>query len=303
MRYIALGTGLQWNQTGVRVAGTGNDETDSSGFKKASWLYVNANSTLYISDQQNNRVQMCTSNATSGVTVAGSSTDVQGTSSTLLQQPFAVTFDNNGFMYVSDQKNNRVQQFPPNSLNSTTVAGQADGSTPNGLSSIKNPSGIVVDNNLNIYIADIGNKQIVVWAPNTTNGSIFIANNLFDQVYGLLLVPGSSNQLYISCPNHHSIYLWAFNASNANVTLTQVSGTPNNLGNPSGIVLDPYGNLYVADNGNNRVVMYCFNSTNTTVGNTVVGSTNQPLAVGFDSNLNMYVLTDNGDSVVRYALL
>jgi len=291
---------------GAVVAGTGNDATDSSGFKHASWFYIDANSTLYVCDQTNNRVQMWTNGSTYGVTVAGSSTDAQGTSSTLLKQPFAVTFDDNGFMYVSDQKNNRVQRFPPNSLNSTTVAGQADGSNPNGLSGLKNPSGIAVDDNLNLYIADIGNHQIVLWTPNATNGSILIANGNLDNVYGLLLVPGSSNQVYISAPNHNSVYLWTFNASNPNVTLTQVNDNPNTLANPSGIALDPYGNLYVADQGNNRAVMYCVNST---VGNTVVGDTGttpalkQPLAIAFDSNLNMYVLIENGDSVVRYVLV
>ncbi len=249
---------------------------------------------------------MWTNGSSNGVTVAGNNTGTSGTNTTLLKTPFAVIFDDNGFMYVSDQGNNRVQRFPPNSLNSTTVAGQADGSSPNGLSGLKNPSGIAIDNNLNLYIADIGNHQIVVWTPNATNGSILIANSNLDQVYGLLLVPGSSNQVYISSLNHNCIYLWTFNASNPNVTLTAVSGSTNNLANPSGIALDPYGNLYVADRDHSRVVVYCANAT---TGTTVVGGTgstpalNQPIAVGFDSNLNMYVLTGAGDNLVRYALL
>jgi sugar lactone lactonase YvrE len=288
------------------VAGTGSDTTNSNGFKKPSWLYIDANNTLYICDQQNNRIQMWTNGSSNGVTVAGNNTGAQGTNTTLLKQPLAVTIDDNGFIYVSDQANNRVQRFPPNSLNSTTVAGQADGSSPNALNGLKTPSGIAIDNNLNLYIADIGNQRLMLWTPNAANGSILISN-IGNNVYGLLLVPGSSNQVYMSTqggPN--SIYLWTFNASTPNVTLTAVSGNPNNLANPSGIALDPYGNLYVADRDHSRVVMYCVNAT---TGTTVVGGTgstptlNQPIAVGFDSNLNMYVLTENGDNVVRYALL
>ncbi len=285
------------------MAGTGSNTANSNGFRLPSWLYVDANGTLYVCDQQNNRVQMWINGAASGVTVAGDSTGAQGSTSTFLQQPVSHTFDDNGFLYVSDQQNNRVQRYPPNSLNGTMVAGQGGGGS-NALNGLNNPAGIDVDNKSNLYIADTGNNRLVVWAPNATNGTILINNNLIGQVYGLLLAPGSSNQVYLSSQSQHSIYLWTFGASTPNITLTQVSGTPNILNNPSGITLDPYGNLYVADRDNNRVVMYCVNST---VGITVVnGNTpalNHPIGVGFDSNLNMYVGTREGDNVVRYALL
>jgi sugar lactone lactonase YvrE len=287
------------------VAGTGSDTTASNGFKQPSWLYVNANGTLYVCDQGNNRVQMWTKNATSGVTVAGDSGGNQGSTSTLLKQPSTVTFDDNGFMYVSDSGNNRVQQYPPSSLIGTTVANPLGGTT-NALTDLKSPSGIYVDNNSNLYIADTGNKRVMLWTPNATSGSILISNNVLDQMYGLVLVPGSSNQVYLSSQNKNSVYLWIFGASNPNVTLTQVNDSTNTLNHPSGITLDPYGNLYVADRDNKRVVMYCVNST---VGIVVVGATsstptlNQPIAVGFDSNLNLYVATDAGDNVVLFALL
>jgi sugar lactone lactonase YvrE len=265
-------------------------------------LYIDANGTLYVCDQQNNRVQMWINGTTSGVTVAGSSTGLSGTTSTLLKQPYAVIFDDNGFMYVSDSGNNRVQRYPPNSLDGTTVAGQAGGGS-SALNSLRNPTGIAVDNNSNLYIADTDNNRVMLWAPNATNGTILISSSLLNNVYGLLLAPGSSNQVYLSTQLQQSVYLWTFGASAPNVTLTQVSGSSNTLNNPYGITLDPYGNLYVADRNNDRVVMYCVNST---VGITVVGGTfalNQPIAVALDSNLNLYVATQNGYNVVQYALL
>jgi sugar lactone lactonase YvrE len=266
-------------------------------------LYVDANGTLYVCDQQNNRVQMWINGTTSGVTVAGSSTGFPGTTSTLLRQPYVVIFDDNGFMYVSDWGNNRVQRFPPNSLNGTTVAGQAGGSGSTALDSLRNPAGIAVDNNSNLYIADTGNSRVMLWAPNAISGTILISSSLINNMNGLLLAPGSSNQVYLSTQFQRSVYLWTFGASTPNVTLTQVSGSPNILNNPYGITLDPYGNLYVADRSDNRVVMYCANST---VGIIVVGGTsvlNQPIAIALDSNLNLYVATQNGNNVVQYALL
>jgi sugar lactone lactonase YvrE len=266
-------------------------------------LYVDANGTLYVCDQQNNRVQMWTNGAVNGTTVAGDSTGTPGSTSILLKQPSTLTFDDNGFLYVSDQQNNRVQRYPPNSLNGTMVAGQGGGGSA-ALNDLRNPTGIDVDNNSNLYIADTNNNRLVVWAPNATTGTILISNNLISHVNGLLLVPGSSSQVYLSSQGPDAVYLWTFNVSTPNVTLTQVSGNPNNLNNANGIIVDPYGNLYVADTGNNRVVMYCVNST---VGIPVVNSSTpvlkQPIGIAFDSNLNLYVATDQGDYVIRYALL
>ncbi len=288
------------------MAGTGADDTTSNGFKKSTWLYVDTNGTFYVCDQGNNRVQMWTNGATSGVTVAGDSAGNPGSTSTLLKNPVAVTFDNNGFLYVSDQGNNRVQRYPPSSLIGTMVAGQGGGGSA-ALNDLKNPAGICVDNYSNIYIADTGNNRLVVWAPNATSGSLLISSNLINNAYGVLLVPGSSNQVYLSTQGGtNSIYLWTFNASTPNITATLVSSAPNNINNPGGMALDPYGNLYVPDN-NNRVVMYCVNSIISTIGNTVVQDTpamlKQPMNVAFDSNLNMYVSTGPGDTVVRYELV
>ena len=71
-----------------------------------------------------------------------------------------------------------------------------------------------------------------------------------------------------------------------------------------GIFLDPYDNLYVADTNNNRVVMFCANST---VGTVAVGGTgttpslNQPMDVVVDSDLNLYVITQVNSQVIKFS--
>jgi sugar lactone lactonase YvrE len=202
-----------------------------------------------------------------------------------------------------------VQRFSPNSLNGTTVANPGGGTTA-ALTDLKNPTGIAVDNNSNTYIADTGNKRLVVWAPNATSGSILISDNSLGNAYGLVLVPNSPNQVYYSTQGGtNSIYWWTFNASSANVILNQVNTAPNTLNSPGGITLDLYGNLYVTDKNPDRVVMYCRNATGvySTVGTAVIQATDatlkHPMGVGFDSDLIMYVALNDGNYVVRYSRL
>ena len=307
---ISLGSFLKWNQTGVNIAGTGSPTAGGSAtsntFKNPSWLYVDTNGTLYVSDFDNNRIQMWKNGSTNGITVAGSSTGTEGTTSSLLKRPFAVTFDNNGFMYVSEKENNRVQQFAPNSLVGTTVAGQANGQEGTTSSYLKKPTGIGVDKDQNVYIIDTVNQRVVVWPPNATSGNVLVSHNSLGDGYGLGLVPNTTNQIYYSTQGGtKSIYLWTFNATAPTITLNQVQDSANSvLKNPGNIVFDPYGNLYVPDKEPDRVVMFC---TNTTVGTVVIQGTDatlkNPSSISFDSNLNMYVAMGDGSYIVRYARL
>lgn len=290
------------------MAGTGTaaGAATNNTFKTPTWLYVNENGTLYVCDQGNNRIQMWTKNAANGITVAGDSGGTSGTTSALLKNPFAVTLDNNGFIYVSDQGNNRVQKFAPNSLTGTTVA--ENNCTPPSTLKCLSPSGIAIDDSSNIYVADTVNKQLVVWTPNATTGNILISDATFANAYGLIFLPNSSNQVYYSTQGGtNSIYWWTFNASSANSSFNQVDTSSNTLKSPGGIALDSYGNLYIADKAANTVVMYCGNETGitSTIGTTVINDTTlkTPIGIAFDSDLNMYVARGDGTYVVRYSRL
>ncbi|CAF1187321.1 unnamed protein product [Adineta steineri] len=135
----------------------------------------------------------------------------------------------------------------------------------------------------------MGNTRLVEWAQNATSGTLLISDNSLSNDYDILLVPNSSNEIYISDQGGHAIYLWTFGALSPSMTLQTVNDSHNTLNNQMGMVLDPYGNLYVADTGNNRVVMYCANSTVGVVvaeDNNSVPSLKKPVALAFDSDLN-----------------
>jgi hypothetical protein len=66
----------------------------------------------------------------------------------------------------------------------------------------------------------------------------------------------------MSDEDKNEVYFWKFNATSSSVAYTNVVGSPDKLSKPRRMKLDAFCNLYVADNDNSRIVMYCVNSTN-----------------------------------------
>ncbi|UJR29473.1 hypothetical protein I4U23_010685 [Adineta vaga] len=295
---------LQWNQTGTVVAGSVLSGSTSNQLDNPYCLYIDINDILYICDYDNHRIQKWIPNATNGTTIAGNSSGNPGSTSSLLRLPFDLTFDTNGYLYVADSGNNRVQCFPPNSLNGTTVAGTGLlSSASNGLN---HPTAVLVDNNFDLYVLDEGNTRLMRWSPNAINGTTLIDDINLNYVFDFLFVSGSSNQVYLSDNGASKIRLWTFNSSTENGFLQTVNSSTTIIINQRGLVYDPYGNLYVADTPNNRIVMFCGNST---VGIVVakyssgVPTVYGPTSVAFDSNLNLYVANMYSDNVVRFSRL
>ncbi|CAF3716279.1 unnamed protein product [Rotaria sp. Silwood1] len=255
---------------------------------------------MYICDHHNDRIQKWTQGATTGVTVIGVAA---ATGAAMIYDPQALTVDKNGYMYVTGHKLHSVVRYPPNSPNGTTIAGT--GSTGSALDEFNESRDVIVDDNLNFYVVDMKNNRVMKWAPNATSGTVAISHTSINGVHSMLFAPGSQSQVYLSDQNGNSIYLWTFGASSASSTLTQVNSSNAVLTQPEGIVFDSYNNLYVADSGKNRIVMYC---TNKTVGIPVIGESGttpactKPMDVAFDSNLNMYVLLDSAQ-VIKYTRL
>ena len=269
------------------MAGTGSKTSNLNGFQDPGCIEIDANDTMYICDHHNYRVQMWIKGATTGIKII----DTTGA-----DHPEALTFDKNGYLYLTGHDGQRVVRYSSDFTSYVTVAG-VYGSSSTALDRLDDPLGMDLDNDLNLYIAERDNKRVVKWASNATVGTIVISSST--RFYGLLLSLFSTNQVYVSSEDSNAVYLWTFNASAPSVTLTQVNANSSTLKKPRGIQYDKYGNLYVADQNNRRIVMYCVNST---IGRVVAAdaSLDSPYDVAFDSNLNMYVLDSGGQKVIKY---
>lgn len=209
----------------------------------------------------------------SGVIVVGGTG--RGSAPNQLNEPNNFFFDNAGNLYVTELGNNRVQKFAPGSTIGVTVAGgNGFGSAANQLAS---PTDVRMDAAGNLYITDMANNRVQKWAPGATSGITVAGGNgrgtLANQLDGPsgLWIDAAGN-LYVCDHNNHRVQKFA-PGSPAGVT---VAGRQDGImGNgtselywPDDIFIDASGNMYIADEGNNRIQKW---APGATTGITVAG--------------------------------
>lgn len=206
-----------------------------------------------------------------------------------IRGPVGVTLDSLGDLYISDGGNgymngNRIRKVDTNGI-ITTVAGNGnEGYSGDGVAatntSLCSPSGVAFDFFGNLYIGDAANQLV---RKVDTNGIIStIAGN----------------------------YSRAFTNLNGGYSGDGGLATNATLNYPFGIAIDSFGDVYIADSGNNRVRMVDTNGTITTVagngtadysgdnGAATNAALNNPLGVSIDTVGNLYI-ADSGNNRIR----
>jgi sugar lactone lactonase YvrE len=255
---------------GITIAGDTIPGTTADLFSQPGGIFLDKGDTLYIADIVNYRIQKWIPGADSGITVAGIN-DSYGSAANQFYAAYSVFVDVQGYIYVTDYGNARVQKFPPNSTSGTngiTIAG--GNGLGNAATQLNEPQGLFVDKNGNVYVADGANNRIQKFPPGSTNATP-----------GITVAGGSP------------------------------SGTAaNQLNNPQDVVVDENGYIYVADFGNHRVQKFPPNSTSTTNAVTVAGSSigikgpaynllSYPTFIYLDSGANNLYISDAGNERIQ----
>ncbi len=182
---------------------------------------LDAKGNLFVTDTANSTVRQVTSSGYV-TTIAGAvlqSANVDGTGTAArFRNPNGIAVDQNGFLYVADYRAATIRRISNTGVVTTLagspgVLGSADGIGPNA--QFKYPYGIAVDREGNSYVADSGNNTI---RKIDSDGRV-------TTIGGSPGVIGGADGL----------------------------GTDAQFSTPSGIAVDVYGNLYVADRANNRI--------------------------------------------------
>jgi sugar lactone lactonase YvrE len=214
-------------------------------------IAVDSSNNLFIADSFNQRIRKVGVNGTI-TTVAGSGTpnhvgysgDGGAATNAAFDYPEDVTVDSAGNLFIADSGNNVIRKVSTNGLISTAVGSGFDAGTGSGAyagdggyatnARLYDPQGVAIDTNGNLFIADWLNNVI---RKVGTNGIITtVAGNGFDA--------GTRSGAYAGDGNY---------ATNAELNL------------PSGVAVDAYGNLFIADENNHRIRKVYTNGIITTV--------------------------------------
>jgi hypothetical protein len=245
---------------------------------------VDAAGNFYISDSSNNRIRRVDGHTGLISTVAGNGTPGYGGDGAagpngMISNPAGIVIDGAGDVFFADTGNHVIRRIDAVTGYLSTVAGTgtAQGYTgdnhPANAATLSLPEGLAFDANGDLYIADTGNN--VIREVNASTGVITtvagtgVAGYNADGIPATTakldspwnLVVGPDNSLYIADLMNQRIRLVSplgiitTIAGNGDQGYAGDNGiaSQSELNEPTAVILDPAGDLYIADSGNNRI--------------------------------------------------
>lgn len=265
--------------TGTTVAGGNGSGSGLNQFNKPYGFKLDAAGNIYVADSYNHRVLRFAAGSTSAsnaTIVAGG--NGQGSGSTQLNIPTDVAFDAAGNMYVADFGNHRIQKFPAGSTSATSGVTAAGGNGIGGSSAteLNLPIGVYIDAAGSLYVADQHNCRIQKFPTGSTSSTpgvtvAGLGNGVGNSASNALLYPNAmmldaAGYLYVCDYHNNRIQRYPPN-STAGTNGVTVAGSG---GYGSGtyqfkfnnrFFMDGNGNMYISDEGNNRIQKYAVNTS------------------------------------------
>lgn len=290
IRAVLVATGVITTVAGSGVAGFGGDGglATQAQLANPTGLAVDGAGNVFLTDARNNRLREVLAAGGSISTVAGSgSLDFSGDGGAAVQAelsyPNAVAVDGSGNVFLTDARNDRVREVLVATGVITTVAGDgAGGFGGDGgaatQAKLNVPSGVAIDGSGNLFIVDQYNQRI---------REVLAATGVITTMAG----SGTAG----------------FGGDGGSATQAQ-------LANPTGVAVDGAGNLFIADQGNQRIreVLAATGVITTVAGSGSLGfsgdggpatnaTLNTPSAVAVDAAGNLFI-ADQGNQRIREVL-
>ena len=320
--------GIVTTFAGVGINGNADGTASSARFDSPSGVAVDAKGFVYITDTNNHKIRKISPEGEvttyAGIGSSGS-TDGIGTAASF-NEPTGLALDAAGNVYVADTGNHKIRKISPTGEVTTLAGIETSGSTDgvNTQASFYSPTGIAVDANGNVYVADYNNNKIRKINP-IGEVTTLAGNGEYNSTEGAGTTASFSNpsgvavdivgNVYVADSNNNKIR--KISATGEVSTLAGSGGLGNSIDGigtaasfdvPSGLAIDVAGNVYVADTFNHKIRKISSSGTVTTyAGNSSWGSDDgegpaasffSPKGISVDVTGNVYV-ADSGNHKIR----
>ena len=237
--------------------------------------------------------------------------------------PIGVAVDSNGNVYVADNFNHNIRKVSAGGV-VVTFAGYGRSGSDDGIGSqagFNRPSGVAVDANGNVYVADTNNYKIrkitssFVVTTLAGSGSMGTADGIgaaasFSSPYGIAV--DVNGNVFVSDYGSNKIrkitssgVVTTLAGSGSNSSADGI-GAAASFSSPLSVAVDSNGNVYVADYGSSKIRKVTSSGVVTTLAGSVVGNSdgtgssasfNWPSGVAVDSNGNVFVADSRNEKI------
>jgi hypothetical protein len=306
---------LAANNTSTLIAGNGSYagySPDGAATATPLWptsICATPDGTIYVVEEVFSRLRKISNGQIT--TISGGARGDNGPATTAgVARVIGTKADSAGNIYLPDFRADRVRKIAPGGTITTFAGTGIQGSGGDGTAlgtKLSLPSDVVVDSLGNVFIAEVGNGDILKVMPGGSVSTFVtgipdcynLAADSFDNIYALSFFSG---KLYKITPGG-SKTLIAGTSQGYFGDGGQASNAKFNL--PLGLAVDTAGNIYIGDTGNHRVRMIDTGGyVNTIAGTGVAGFSadgttatsaklNGPRSVGVDNAGNVYIADSN----------
>ncbi len=271
----------EFSSTGAYIIQWGSNGSGNGQFIGPWGIAVNSSGDVYISDPNNSRIQEFSSTG-AYITQWGSNGSGEGQ---FYYGPAGIAIDSSGNVYAADVSNIRIQEF-----SSTGTYITQWGSYGTGPGQFKWPFGLAVNSSGDVYVSDSDNNNIQEFGACVSPTQTLSLTLTQTQTCTSTPILSPTNTFTITLTYTATL---TSGPTPCFITAWGSSGSGNGqFKYPAFLAIDSSGNVYVADEGNNRIEK--FSSTGTYItqwGGTGSGNGqfDGPVGVAVDSSGNVYV--------------
>ncbi len=278
-----------WNATGITFANNNTVGAYPDG------IFININNTVFVANHQNSLIQVWFEGNINATTITARTNS----------DPYSIFVTITDDIYINNNNNNTVDKWTFNStsnFSTLNVGGQC--------------FGLFIDSNNSLYCSLSSNNQVIKRSLNSSDYQLTIVAGTNTSCPGFLLNMLYNPQgiyvdinfnLYVADSRNNRIQL--FQSGQLNATTIAGNGAPGTimLNNPTDVVLDADGYVFIVDNYNSRIIVSGPNGFRCIVGcsGTAGSLSNQlswPQAMAFDSYGNIFVTDYNNNRIQKFLL-